>query len=245
MNKKHWRKPIAIAIVALWLIAPAAMPYVKAERNPNPMVLPPNSRPFGMTYGEWSAKWWQWALSIPAPENPLLDETGALCGSGQSGKVFFLAGVINVSGTATRNCVVPAGKALFFPILNFEADNYVCVDPDTNLTIDELRDLAKSFMDMATDLECEVDGVPVEDLMGRYRAVSPPFEITLPENNVFPVAGCTDPFPLTFPAVSDGYWVMLAPLSVGHHTIHFHGSLPSFNFTLDITYNLTVVARKP
>src|SRR5262245_39640011 len=39
-------------------------------------VFPPDSLPFGKDYGAWSAEWWQWAFSMPASENPLLDETG-------------------------------------------------------------------------------------------------------------------------------------------------------------------------
>ena len=63
-------------------------------------VLPVELRAFGRSYGEWSAAWWQWAYGIPVPTNPLFDETGALCGNGQTGKVWFLAGVFNASGTA-------------------------------------------------------------------------------------------------------------------------------------------------
>src|SRR5882757_5084559 len=42
----------------------------------NPGVLPPQSHPYGKSYGEWAAKWVQWALSIPADRNPLTDTTG-------------------------------------------------------------------------------------------------------------------------------------------------------------------------
>jgi len=36
--------------------------------------------------------------------------------------------------------------------------------------------------------------------------------------------------------------VMLSPLSVGSHVLHFRGTLDDpINFTLDITYHLTVV----
>jgi hypothetical protein len=38
--------------------------------------------------------------------------------------------------------------------------------------------------------------------------------------------------------VSDGYWIMLKPLPVGAHTVHFHANLGA---TLDITYHITVV----
>src|SRR4029077_20020533 len=55
-------------------------------------VYPPGSNPLGVTYGEWTARWWQWLLSIPGPVNTNLDTTGANCAQGQSGPVWFLAG---------------------------------------------------------------------------------------------------------------------------------------------------------
>src|SRR5262245_11884284 len=39
----------------------------------NPGVLPPQSNPYGASYGEWSAKWWQWAFSMPHTDHPLFD----------------------------------------------------------------------------------------------------------------------------------------------------------------------------
>ena len=74
----------------------------------------------GLTYGQWQARWGQWAFSIPADQNPLFDETGAGASVGQSGPVWFLVGVFNDSGTASRVIQIPSGKALFFPILNTE-----------------------------------------------------------------------------------------------------------------------------
>jgi hypothetical protein len=34
--------------------------------------------------------------------------------------------------------------------------------------------------------------------------------------------------------------LMLAPLSDGKHSLHFTGTFPQFNFTINVTYNLTV-----
>jgi hypothetical protein len=48
-------------------------------QNRNPGVLPPNSAPHGLTYGEWSARWVKWAVEPPPAKNPLLDTTGANC----------------------------------------------------------------------------------------------------------------------------------------------------------------------
>ena len=44
----------------------------------NPGVLPANSKPYGKSYAEWSALWWQWAYGLPATGHPLFDEVGDL-----------------------------------------------------------------------------------------------------------------------------------------------------------------------
>ena len=33
-----------------------------------------HSEPYGLTYGAWTVKWWQWALSTPTSINPVIDE---------------------------------------------------------------------------------------------------------------------------------------------------------------------------
>ena len=209
------------------------------DERTRPRVFPIGSTPFGKTYSEWSAQWWKWAYSLPVDQNPFFDETGCQNGAnGQSGPVWFLTGVINASGTAERSCSVPPGKALFFPILNFECDN-VCPPIIPPLDAPALAALCKSFMDGAANVACELDGFPVRHIE-RYRVASAPFSVEFPDNNVFQYFGC-DVSPGTYsPFVSDGIFLMLAPLSRGQHTLHFHGELPDFNFALDITYHLTV-----
>ena len=78
--------------------------------------------------------------------------------------------------------------------------------------------------------------MPLHNL-NSYRTQSPLFSITFPPppNNIFGL----DP-PLTRDAVSDGFWIMLAPLSPGAHVVDFHARLPRFKFAVDVTYNLTV-----
>src|SRR5439155_23432452 len=100
-----------IACAALFLaLTPAAL----AE---GPGVVPPAAHPYGHTYSDWAARWWQWALAQPLSTNPVLDTTGANCAAGQSGRVWFLAGTFS-AGTVSRSCTVPAGTALLFPVLN-------------------------------------------------------------------------------------------------------------------------------
>jgi hypothetical protein len=87
--------------------------------------------------------------------------------------------------------------------------------------------------------EIIVDGIKIEDL-DKYRFQSPLFDLTFPENNI---AGL---MPQTSKAVSDGFWVLLEPLSPGRHDIHFKGvlgspaAIGSTNFALDVKYVLTV-----
>jgi hypothetical protein len=232
---------VLTAVAAVLPLSTATPPALAAGGDGDrciPRVLAVNEVQYGMTYADWSAAWWQWAYSLPASENPWFDETGCLNGAnGQSGPVWFLTGVVNASGIAVRDCTVPHGKALFFPILNFENDN-VC--PPQNLTIAQLRQAAAAAEDSATALACEVDGRPIRNLQS-FRVQSPTFDITFPDGNVFQFFGCDVPPGTYGPFVSDGYWLMLEPLSAGQHTIHFHGHVEvPFSFTLDITYHLTV-----
>jgi hypothetical protein len=162
---------------------------------------------------------------------------------GQSGNVWFLAGHFVTGGTFTRSCTIPAGKALFVPLINSWADN-ICNTPP--LTVDQLRASAASGVTPAKNLHASIDGSPLFS----QRAISPVFSYTLPPSpdNVIDAAfGVSLPGPcwpsLTVtPAVADGFYTMIPPLAVGSHQLDFAGSGGSgrMKFTLDMTYNLTV-----
>ena len=170
-------------------------------------------------------------LSIPRATNPGLDSTGANCGQGQVDDVWFLAGTFGGTAPVTRSCTVPAGKPIFFPVIN--ASNF---KPFGNETILDLRAGAGAIVDSVTSRFCSVDGVPCDS----YRVRSPAFTYKAPARALLPpgwasVGGQSDPI------VSDGYWTLLTPLSPGRYTIRFGGSAtaPS-SFSTDVTYILTV-----
>jgi hypothetical protein len=191
----------------------------------NPGVFPARSKPYGLSYGEWSARWWQWILSIPTKLNPNLDPTGAHCGEGQSGHVWFLPG--SFSGPEPdRTCTVPTETSLFLPLPNvvFGAGVGDCKSPGWGnpgpCDVPALRAAAAAQVDTATGVEVSLDGIPVLNPKS-YRFQSPEFSYTLTSHNVvaflfgFPVPAGT-----YAPAVSDGYWLMFKPLTPGRHTIH-------------------------
>jgi hypothetical protein len=230
-----------------------------ANGNPNPRVIPPGANPFGQSYSEWSAEWWQWQLGLPATDHPVSSLDGANCGAGQSGKVWFLTGAFttevpaNEFATIVReSCAVPTGKAILFPIANIDCST-IEPAPFRGETPAELLACAKSFIEgpnaVVQDLSVTIDGEPLENL-GAYRSQSPVFNFTFadPEDNLLGV-DCSVEDCENAQAVSDGYWIMLPPLSAGEHEIRFTGSFrdPLTNdlfFGLDVTYELTVVGSK-
>ncbi len=186
---------------------------------------------YGATYGELSARWWQWLLSIPAAVNPNLDTTGANCGQGQYDDVWFLAGTFG--GSVERSCSIPVGKPIFFPLINT-----IAFKPSGGETLVDLRRQAAAFIDAVTGLNCTLDGGACFQDRSGFRVRSPSFTVIAPPKGVLPprklsVPGNTDPI------VSDGYWLLLDPPTSGPHTIQFSATT-SGGFTVDVTYNLMV-----
>jgi hypothetical protein len=197
------------------------------------LVASPDSRPQNLTYGDWGAKWWQWIFSIPSSQNPLSDTTGERCTLNQNGTVWFLVGTFG--GSATRQCTIPAGTSLFFPLLNGECS--IAGGDGTNEQ--ELRSCAKAQMDKVTSLKAIVDGVQIPDLQ-KYRAQSQLYTLPLPNDNIMGLE------PGSTPSIAEGYWIFLKPLSPGNHEITFGGSAgnpsvtSSMNFVTEVTYHLTI-----
>lgn len=95
----------------------------------------------------------------------------------------------------------------------------------------ELRACAGAFQDASTGMFASIDGRDAQNL-DSYRTQSPLFEFDAPADNALFIPG-----PVSGQSISDGVWVLLAPLSSGSHTIHF-GGFPGF--PIDVTYNITV-----
>jgi hypothetical protein len=237
-----WPRVVVACSVSLALALTVLSTGAQA-RNLNPGVLPPNSHAFGNSYGGWSAAWWQYVESQPVSSNPLLDSTGAGCREAQSGHVFFLVGA-NSSGSVTRDqCTVPAGKALFFPLVNaFDFE-------PAKTPLGTWEELEGAFGPFFT-LRASIDGVAVANLdpaTTPYRACAgpvarcsaPSFSVFLPAENLFGVPEGTYE-----PTVADGFYLLLAPLSPGSHTITFGGTglFLGGPFSQDITYHLVVVS---
>jgi hypothetical protein len=229
-NNKRLLRTIAPIIAAIIILSsPTLISFVSGFSNIG--LFPPGSRPYGVTYDQWTAKWWQWADSIPKKDNPIADTVGIDCGLNQNGPVWFLTGTFG--GSAERTCTIPAGKAILLPISN--ADCSYSEDPNLK-TESDLRSCAVSSENQVTSAQATLDGTNLQ----WSRVQSPLFNFTFPSDNVAGVP------PGSTKAVADGHWVFLQPLAPGKHTIHFIGagvdytSTGATNFATEVTYHLNV-----
>lgn len=242
-------RSIPVRLVVFTLVA-AALVVAGSPAQAGPQAV---GKTAGRTYGEWSAAWWQWVFSIPAP-NPQLAQGELDCSVHQSGAVWFLAGSPTGAGGFERSCDIPRGKALFFPVLNAIFTN----GPGEAFTVAEKRDQLGRLLDdtdpgpfadfgfpgtRACDLTATLDGQPLTFFVPDARVQSPPFVTDTGDGaSGFP-AGIVDP-----EAISDGFWVMMPPLAPGEHALHFSGRYCEFDSFdthplaggVDITYHLTV-----
>jgi hypothetical protein len=169
-------------------------------------VLPPDAKVEGATFAQLTAKWWQWASSMPIP--PYIDPDGRLCTLNQHGPVWLLAGT-DGSYTVHRECVIPSGKYVLLPIINMIYNTPHKTTKDWKpLSCKQLQTYAAVNNDKLYSAVVTIDGVLVTDV-AQYRVRSDGcFQLSISsdeDGNPTPVSA------------SDGYWLLLKPLhtSVG------------------------------
>jgi hypothetical protein len=184
------------------------------------------------SYKELSAKWWQWAASMEFSEDGPFGQSGTDCGQNQpNGNTWFLAG--SVGDPAERTCEIPAGKRLFFPVVNVECSSLEPA-PFFGGTVAERRACVQQDDFAFAPLFAELDGEPIVPDLDAFTFVSPNFPMVAVGGNPFGIP------PGSGFSVSRGVWLLLAPLSPGEHTLHFAGTFPAFGFTPEATFHLTV-----
>jgi hypothetical protein len=204
-------------------------------------IAPIHTTPAGQTYGRWAAEWWQWALGIPEAVNPLTDPTGAHCAQRQVDEVWFLAGSV-LPDPVVRSCEVPAGKSLFFPLINTFYGAFLNDPPDTRT---EAFVRAAGSCTEPAQIAVAIDDVnvpkPTRFFTGASGSQSPIFNVRLPPGNVLGVDETAVPELVLSPSAEQGYYLFVRPLPPGPHTLRWVASGCTPGNAQDITYQLTVV----
>ena len=231
--------PKAGVLAALALLAVAASSSFG-------QVLPPNSRPYGASYQEWAARYWQRLLSLPVDAASY----AAPLSDGQSGEVWLLASPLGTPPTNTLQFSIPAGKAMLISPLSYWSDNANCPS-FTDFSVDELRAQVSAAWSLTSETSCTIDGVSVPGLTNPqdspYLVDATAFSYTLPDHDTYPTvlfgATCIANGTTIGPAVAEGVFLMIQPLPVGQHVIHttsVFGPAASPFLVTDITFVITV-----
>jgi hypothetical protein len=201
------------------------------KKDKLPDLFTPTSAPYGISYSEWTVRWWKWCLSQPKSRNPVNDRTRADKNAANNQtypEVWFLAGT--TGGYAERECSIPRGKSILCPIINYE----ISTTEDPSLKTDkDLVLCARTDVDKIAKVDVMIDGVTLSEAK-KFRIESGPFDVTLPLENLWGVK----PGPTR--AAADGYWLFLKPLQPGKHRVQFGGSCLAGTINIGTVYYLTV-----
>jgi hypothetical protein len=220
-----------------------------------------DERPFGISYDDWIAKYWNWNLSMnteqftPKPDGCVINKSDPM------------AMLIDptVEGSPHLVCTISSKQGIMIPLWGGWCDTSGNDDPSHKFYSDEqLTKCAREVYNLGNiRSDVKVDGALVAKLdvkMSRisgkldYKINSPLTNITELYSKGFNIAIPADTHAAgnvagTWRAGSQGWWVFLKPLSPGDHTIFYNirvtptgaltspGTNPHF---ADITYKLLV-----
>lgn len=194
-------------------------------------IFPPDSRPYGLSYGEWSIKWWQWITSLPIDVNPGLQSMANCCERNQILPLWFLVGTFENAVYAQRECTIPSTVGIMLPVIVSEKS--YAEYPELR-TESDLERMVCEANDRVRSAYVEVDGMRLPNIK-HFRIRSRPFDMYLPVNNILGVKTGTTR------SISEGYWIVLDSLPHGHHRISFGGEAyirDKLEFKTDVTYHL-------
>lgn len=160
-------------------------------------VFPIYSKPFGLSFSDWTVRWWQWITSIPKSKNPTNDDNGKfVMASQENNNVIFLCQTIeDFGGVSTRKSILKNKRFFFMPIINWISIQGVDGQSDR-----ELLEIAKAKMDVIDRLDLVINDTKITELRSN-RVRSEFFEIDLPSDNIFEMPEGKRR------CMSDGYWV--------------------------------------
>ena len=183
--------------------------------------------PYGKPLEEWAKEFWQWDVGLPPGDIPKDVNTNldkCIVGSDRQKVMMFLLQAYDL--TYSSKCNISSGHPILVPLLIGECDPTV---PEARTKTDNIEDLWACAKDSDEGLIAwevslddrvlfqkagnkEVNAHLKDKILVRNSSL---FNITIPEVNKFEAAAGT------YPAVVDGYYLILNPLPPGEHTLTY------------------------
>jgi hypothetical protein len=185
--------------------------------------------PFGISYGDWVAKYWNWDLSIPLDlkTNNLLGLNENGCMVHRENSMVMLADSA-AGGIWNQKCTISHNAGILIPIWTGECDQGT--KAFETYSFKQLSDCARGFDLGKIKGQVKVDNIPVATLdvldyktniMNNVTEVyTKQFNATIPINSHFTAEQYG-----TFPAAAHGWFVFLKPLPPGTHTVYYQNSV--------------------
>ncbi len=198
------------------------------------LVFPKDTAPFGLTYGEWTQKWWEWLLSIPKTKSPAIDSNGMHSDVNQTIPfVKFLCQTIEgVDELPNRFTTLECSHSVLMPIIN-----WLSISPDDGSNDEQLLETARQKMDVIKELRVSMNGITFGRELMEFRSTSPCFDVELPENNILDMSTGIHR------AVSDGYWLFLKPMKRDLN-MNTYGACSRGETVIRVNYNIRTLPAK-
>jgi hypothetical protein len=196
---------------ALALSVGLIMASTLAASTASAQIVPGGSVVEGKTIGDWGFEWWQRFFGHTSTD-PVFDTTGAFQNVDQTPPVFFACAAGGPAGgvAVTRNFTVPADQHILVSLMSIG----VWWEPADGA--DFCPVVVPGIIDATTALSFSLDGVPISqaNLFNNHREPS-----TLNLTTVVAVGNPFAPDGVYPGSCSDGFFVMIEPLSPGEHII--------------------------
>lgn len=209
---------------------PGYEPYYKAPANIAggsrlDWIVPIYLKVANKSLSQWADRYWAWLLAKKSDRNPVTDSTGAFCGDGQTGPVWFLASG-DAKSQIVRSCTIPRGKYLLLPAI-------------ANLIYSTI-----GRMPCATIESENIPAVGASNIYSVFVSIDGQRFDSLYDNRVFTEKCSTIRGDVGETVARDvvyfGAWILLEPLPPGEHTVSFGGNLDDIQEKRAVTYRLRV-----
>jgi hypothetical protein len=211
------------ALALSTLIAVLVVPAVTASGPATRGFLPPNAHPHGHSLTELAQAWNVWGFGS-ADDNPL---AAVRCEqSSIDPRIWFMP--VSLGGEWENTCDVPQGTMLVLTPGGSECSNLEA-EPFFGSDEADLLACVDETFEFLTYVEVTFNGKTVTDV-DDYIVTTP--LTNLPANNLFSSsAGISR---------DKGYFMVVAPLSRGTHTLRAYDEFAPFDFSAGITYTINV-----